>query len=131
MRSKRPSIVKRAAAAGSALATLILALTLAVIVALGAMGMVEVAIHQVIDVIPVGYCLVSAVHAVNMRLIMSGTAVGWCAFLRIHRVHLNAVVVHGTIVQVMQVAIVQIVRMAIVFQGRMATIGAVLVAVST
>ena len=54
-----------------------------------------------------------------------------CAFLRIHRVHFNAVVVHVTIVWVMQVAIVQVVRVAIVFQGRMATIGAVLVAVST
>jgi hypothetical protein len=54
-----------------------------------------------------------------------------CAFLRIHRVHLNAVVLHVSIVGVMQVAIVQIVRMAIVFQGCMATIRAVLVAVST
>jgi len=54
-----------------------------------------------------------------------------CAFLRIHRVHFNAVVVHVTIVWVMQVAIVQVVRVAIVFQGRMAAIGAVLVAVST
>jgi hypothetical protein len=53
------------------------------------------------------------------------------AFLRIRRVHLNAVVLHVTLVRVMQVAIVQIVRVAIVFQGRMATIGAVLVAVST
>lgn len=54
-----------------------------------------------------------------------------CAFLRVDRAHLNAVVVHATIVRVMQVAIVQIVRVAIVFQGCMATIGAVLVAVST
>ena len=54
-----------------------------------------------------------------------------CAIFRIHRVHLNAVVVHVTIMRVVQVAIVQIVRVAIVFQGRMATIGAVLVAVST
>ena len=49
------------------------------------------------------------------------------AFVRIRRVHLNAVVLHVTLVRVMQVAIVQIVRVAIVFQGRMAAIGAVLV----
>ena len=54
-----------------------------------------------------------------------------CAFLRIHRVHLDAVVIHVAIVRVMQVAIVQIVRVAIVLQSRMATIGAVLVAVGT
>ena len=101
------------------------------IVAVGAMGMVEVAIHQVIDVIPVGYCLVSAVHAVNMRLIMSGTGVGWCAFLRIHRVHLNGVVVYVITVRIVHVAIVKIVRVAIMLHGRMATVRAMLVAMST
>jgi hypothetical protein len=106
-------------------------LQLAVIVAVGAMGMVQVAIHQVIDVIPMGYCLVSAVHAVNMRLIMSGTAVGWCAFLRIHRVHLNAVVVYVITVRMVHVAIVKIIRVAIVLHGFMATVRAMLVAMST
>lgn len=38
---------------------------------MGAMKMVEMAIHQVIDVIPMGYCLVAAVRPVNMRLLVS------------------------------------------------------------
>lgn len=95
------------------------------------MGMVQMTIHQVIDVIPVGYCLVAAVHAVNVRLIMSGTVVAWSAFVRIRRVHFNAVVVHVVAVWMVQVAIVKIVRVAIVLHSRMATVRAMLVAVST
>ena len=101
------------------------------IVAMGAMGMVQMTVHEVINVISMGDCFMTTGWPVNMRVLMSGAVVAWCAFLRIHRVHLNAVVVHVTIVRVMQVAIVQVVRVAIMFQGRMATIGAVLVAVST
>ena len=101
------------------------------IVAVAAMGMVQVAIHQVIDVIPVGYCLMAAVRAVNVRLIMPGTVVARCAFLRIHRAHLNAMVVHLIAVWIVQVAIVKIVRMAVVLHSRMATVRAMLVVVST
>jgi hypothetical protein len=54
------------------------------VVAMCAMGVMEVAIHQVIDVIPVWYCLVAAVRAVSMRLVMTGAVVAWCALLRIH-----------------------------------------------
>ena len=58
------------------------------------MGMVQVAIHQVIDVIPVGYCLMAAVRAVNVRLIMTGTFVALRTLLGIRRVYLDAVVFH-------------------------------------
>ena len=97
------------------------------IVAVAAMGMVEVAIDQVIDVIPVWYCLVTAVLPVSVRLIMSGTVVAWCAFLRVHRVHLNAVFVHMPIMRMVHVPIVKIVRVAIVLHGSVATIWPMLV----
>jgi len=106
-------------------------LQLAVIVAVGAMGMVQMAVHQVIDVIPVRYCLMAAVGTVNVRLIMSRTFVAWCAFLRIRRAHLNAVVLNVIAVGMVQVAILKIVRVAIVLHGRMATVRAMFVAVST
>ncbi len=66
----------------------------AVIVAVCAMAMMQVAIHQVIDVVPVWYGLVAAFRAVSVALIVSGTFVGWRAFVGIHRVHRNAVVLH-------------------------------------
>jgi hypothetical protein len=67
---------------------------LAVIVAVGAMGMMQVSIHQVIDMVPVGYRLMAAVCAVNVRLIMTGTFVALRTLLGIRRVYLDAVVFH-------------------------------------
>jgi len=67
---------------------------LAVIVAMGAMGMMQVSFHQVVDMVPVGYRLMAAVHAVNVRLIMTGTFVTLRAFLGIRRGYLDAVVFH-------------------------------------
>lgn len=64
----------------------------AVIVAVCAMAMMQVAIHKVIDVVPVRHRLVSAFWTVNVALIVSGAVVGWRAFVGIHRVHRNAVV---------------------------------------
>ena len=69
-------------------------LQLAVIVAMVSVGMVQMAIHQVVDMTSVGYDLMSTVRTVNVRLIVPGTVVFRGAFLRIHRVHSDAVVVH-------------------------------------
>lgn len=103
---------------------------LAVIVAVRAMGMMQVSIHQVIEVIPVRYRLMAAVHAVNVRLIMTGTLVALRAFLRVRRAYFDAVVVHMVAVGVVQVPIVKVVHVAIVLHSGMATVRAMLVAVS-
>jgi hypothetical protein len=94
------------------------------------MGMVQVPIHQVVNMIPVGYCLMTAVHAVSVRLIMTGTFVPWRAFLRIRRAYLDAVVVHLIAMGVVQVPIVKVVNVAIVLHSGMATGRAMLMAVS-
>ena len=70
-----------------------------------AVGVMEVAIHQVIGVIPMRYSLVAAVRAVCMRLIMSGTGMARRTFLRINRAHCYLVVFHVISGKVMQVAI--------------------------
>lgn len=57
---------------------------LAMIVAVSAMRMVQVTIHQIVDVIPVGHCLVAAVRIVSVRFIVPGTAMARSTFLRIH-----------------------------------------------
>jgi len=56
--------------------------------------------------------------------------VPWSAFLRIHRVHLDAVFVYMPIMQMVQVSIVEIVRVAIVLYRSVTTIWAMLVVVS-
>jgi len=102
----------------------------AVIVAVIAMGMVQVAVYQVIDVIAVRHSFVAAALAVSMRLFVSGAVVRWCALVRIRGADLDAMVLDGGAVRMMQMAIVKIVRVAIVLHCYMAAVGAMLVAVS-
>ena len=59
-----------------------------------AVDMVQMTIHEVINVVPMGHCLMATGRPVNMRLLMSCAVVVWRAFLRVRRVHLNAVLVH-------------------------------------
>jgi hypothetical protein len=69
-------------------------LQFAVIVAVSAVSVVQMAIHQVIDVISMRYCRVATVRTVHVRLLMSDAVMVWGAFLRINRAYLNAVIVH-------------------------------------
>ena len=101
------------------------------IVAVGVVRVVQVAIHQVIDVTPVWHGLVATVRAMNVRLIVPRAAVSWRTFLGIHSVYFNPVVVHMIAMRVVQVAIVKIVRVTIVLHSRMAAIRPMLVAVRT
>jgi len=67
---------------------------LAVIVAMVAVMVVQMALHKVIDVIPMGHCLVAAVCPMYVRFIMAGAFVVRRAFVRICRVHFQAMVVN-------------------------------------
>jgi len=98
---------------------------------MGAVGVVEMTVDEVVNVISMGYCFMATGWPVNMRVLMSGAVVAWCAFLRIHGVHLNAVLLHMPIMRMVQVSIVKIVRMAIVLHSRVTTIWAMLVVVSS
>ena len=62
--------------------------------------MVQVTIHQVIDMIAVRYGFVAAVGTMSVRVLMGGTTVVRRAFLRIRRSHLDLVVVHMVAVTV-------------------------------
>ena len=64
------------------------------IVTVVAVGVMQMAIHQVIDVISVRYCLVTAVGSMAMRFVMSVALVLGSTFLRIGRVDLQAMIVH-------------------------------------
>jgi hypothetical protein len=67
---------------------------LAVIVTVVAVEVVQVALHQVIDVISMGHCLVAAVGPVLVRFFMPVALVVRRASFRIRRVHLQAMVIH-------------------------------------
>ena len=71
------------------------------IVAVSAVRMVQMAIHQVIDMVPMRHGFVATLGTVSVGLRMGGTAVVRRAFLRIRRAHFNLVVVHMIAVGVM------------------------------
>jgi hypothetical protein len=94
----------------------------AVIVAMAAMMVVQVAIHQVVYVVPVRYCLMAAVWSVNVFLPVSDTFVGRRALLGIRRAHLNPMILHMSAVLMVEMAIVQIIRVTVVLYSLMAAI---------
>ena len=100
------------------------------IVAVSAVRMVQMAIHQVIDMVPMRHAFVATLGTVSVGLRTGGTAVVRRAFLRIRRGHLNLMVVHMIAVSVMQVAIVKIISVAVVFHGGVPAVWAMHVAVS-
>jgi hypothetical protein len=64
------------------------------IVTVVAVGVMQVAIHQVIDVISVRYCLMAAVGPMAMRFLMPVALVLGSTSLRIGRIHFHAMIVH-------------------------------------
>jgi hypothetical protein len=90
---------------------------------MAAMMVVKVAIHQIVYMVPVGYCLMATVRSVNMLLTVAGTLVGRSAMLGIRRAHLNAMIVHMIAVLMVKVAIVQVICVTVMFYGLMTAIG--------
>src|SRR5439155_10785787 len=78
-----------------------------VIVAMIAVGMVQVAGHQVVQVIPMGNLLMAAGRTVAMGLLMPGTGVLGSAGSRVGRIDLQKVLIDVVAVNVVQVAIMQ------------------------
>jgi hypothetical protein len=87
-----------------------------------AMMVVQVAIHQIVHVVPVRHRLMAAMRSVNMFLAVSGALVGRGALLGIRSAHLNAVIVHMIAVLMVEVAIVQIIGVTVVLYSLMAAI---------
>jgi hypothetical protein len=95
-----------------------------------AVGMVQVAVHQVVHVVAVGNLLVAAVRAVAMILLMHAAGVVGRAGSGVRRRDLQNVVINVVAMNVVQVAVVQVIRMALVPDGDMAAIRTVLVGMS-
>jgi len=90
------------------------ALHLPVIIAVTIMGMMQMAIDQVVYVIAVGHCFVSAVAAVLMCSTVACTIVTARAIRRIRCVDLKPVFIDVALVERVQVAIVEVVGVSVV-----------------
>lgn len=97
----------------------------AVVVAVVAVGVMEVAVDEVVDVVAVGHGLVSAAGAVNMALLVTGAPVFRGASGRVRLVHLDHVLVNVVSVGVVEVAVVEVVHVVPVLDGDVAALGAV------
>lgn len=101
-----------------------------VVVAVVAVGVVQVAVDQVVDVVAVRDRLVTAAGAVHMVSIVAVAVVLGCATGRIGIIHFQFVLHDGAIgLLVMQMAVVQVIHMVPVFNRGVSAIGAVFVVV--
>jgi hypothetical protein len=95
-----------------------------------AVGMVQVAGHQVVHVIAMGNLLMAAGRTVAMGLLMPGTGVLGSAGSRVGGIDLENVVVDVVAMNVMQVAVVQVIRVVAVLDSDMAATRTMLVIVA-
>lgn len=100
------------------------------IVAMVAVGVVQMTVHKVIDVVTVGYGLVSATGTVHMLRIMAATTVRRSAGIWIGLAHLDAVLNYRTIrSHVMQVPVVKVIDVILVLDAGVLAIRAMVVVV--
>lgn len=92
------------------------------VVAVVAVGMVQMAIDEVVDMIAMGNCFMPTPRAMDMVCGVTTAGVALCTGDRVCVAHLKRMLVHMIAVGVMQVAIVQIIHMTIVADRRMAAI---------
>ena len=80
-----------------------------VVITVVAMGVVQVTIDDVVDVIPVGHSLVTTARSVNVVFIMTCAAVIGRAGVWIFLIHVKAVLIYVVSMHVMKMAIMNIV----------------------
>ncbi len=116
-----------ATAHGSAVLKALDEIEAAVIVAVVAMLVMQVAGYDVVDVVSVRNCLVAAVGAVAVSLLVRAAGMLGRAIARIPVRHADPMFIDVVTLNVMQMTVVQIIGMAIVPDGRVAASWAVLV----
>gem|GEM_PF-1225132 len=94
-----------------------------------AVRVMQVSVHQIVDMVAVGHGFMAAAGAVDMSGFMPGTYMLWGANIRVGGRYGQYMVIDMAIMRVMQVTVVQIVDVAVVHDGRMAAAWAMLVLV--
>lgn len=99
------------------------------VVAVVAVGVMEMAVHQVVHMIPVRHRRVTAARPVDMALFVPGALVIGSAPVGMLGVHLDDVFIDVPLVGMMEMPIVEIIDVSGVFDGDVAAVGSVLVGV--
>ena len=91
------------------------------VVAMVAVGVVEVAVDQIIDMVPMGHCLVAASITVAVILVVARTGVVRGTVSPILGGHGQGVLIDVVFMGMMKVAIMKVIDVAVVLDGRVAT----------
>jgi hypothetical protein len=83
----------------------------AVVITMVTVGMVQVTIHQIIDVIPMGHCLMATARPVHMVFIVPRAAMAVRTVFRVVLGDFKAVLIHVVPMGVMEVSVVKVVGM--------------------
>ncbi len=105
------------------------ALHLAVVVAVAAVRVMQVALHQVIGMVAVRHGFMAAARAVLVGLVMAAAGVFRRALAGILLAHGQLVLFHVLALDVVQVAVVQVIDMAVMLDCGVPAAGAVLMVV--
>ena len=92
-------------------------LEVAVVIAMIAVRMVEVAVHEVVDVVSVGDGFVAATGAVDVGGRVGAAVVAGSAGFRIDRRDLEGVLIHMVSVRAVEMAVVDVIDMVVVHDG--------------
>lgn len=87
------------------------------VIAVVTVNMMEVTVHEVVDVVSVWDGLVSAARAVDVVGIMTAAGMRRRAVVWVRLGHRDHVLVHVAIVRVVQVAVMQVIDVAVVLDG--------------
>ncbi|MBA4142462.1 MAG: hypothetical protein H0X43_05510 [Nitrosospira sp.] len=96
----------------------------AMIIAMAVMRVMEMAIDQIIEMVAMRYCFMSAPSSMNMFRGVARAFMPRGTVFRVERRYANHVFIYVTVVRMMQMAIVQVVDMTIVLYAGMATVRA-------
>jgi hypothetical protein len=99
------------------------------VIAVVSVGMVEVAIDQVVDVVAVRNRRMAAVGSVHMAFLVPAAVMGRGAAIGVGGIDLENVLIDVVRMWMMQVSVVQVVHMTLVLNGQVATAGSMLVVV--
>ncbi|MDB5785387.1 MAG: hypothetical protein JWQ50_5302 [Caballeronia mineralivorans] len=97
------------------------------VVAVIAVRMVQVAVDEIVDVIPVRHRFMAAPWSVNVARLV--TAAARRAFVRIFGAHFELMLVYMIAVRMMQMTVMQIINVIVVLDRSMSTVRAMLVVV--
>jgi hypothetical protein len=109
--------------------TLLLDPQRAVIIAMVAVRMMQVALYQVVDMVPMGHPVVAAIGTMNVPFTVAGAVMVSCASIGIRCVHFEHVLIDMIPVHMVQVPVMQVVDVPVMADGLVPAVRPVLVRV--